>query len=139
MSEPSQQQQPMSASHRDIVSQTRVSDCDVGLPRRPPKAAIGQRDHSTRANALALAAQLNAWWHARGYPQARFWLDPVPIRTTPRAALVWVVRNNLVNGLPPKPEVTIKPVTPVDNRSPPLSIPMRAERGQRGDRQPSAP
>jgi hypothetical protein len=39
-----------------------ILDCgaQLGLPRLPPKHARRQRDHSTRANALALAAQLNA-------------------------------------------------------------------------------
>jgi hypothetical protein len=101
----------------------------VGLPRLMPKHARRQRDHCSLANARELALKLTEWWHAKGHTNVVFWVVAQPVRTSKRASPVWVVRSNLINGAPPKPETTRKPITPsVDHSVPPLSTAVPAER-----------
>jgi hypothetical protein len=67
------------------------------------------RDLFTRTVATAQAAELNTWWHLRGYPTVEHWVEQVPLARYIRPSKarrkggVWVVRSNLVSGLPPKP------------------------------------
>lgn len=62
-------------------------------------------DYSSRAGAEQLAEQLTAFWHARGYRQVQFWVEPLH---EPRCRhITYVVRGNLVRGLPPKAEATL--------------------------------
>jgi hypothetical protein len=61
-------------------------------------------DTTTREGAEALARKLDAYWHAQGFPQVQHWVE-MHRRLTPAAPLhgeaMWVVRSNLVRGLPP--------------------------------------
>ena len=59
------------------------------------------RDVCTRDGAEALARDLTAWWHARGFPQVQHWVAAVPAQGAARKEPVWAVRSNLINGLPP--------------------------------------
>jgi len=63
------------------------------------------RDLTTEAGATVLARQIDAWWHARGFPQVRHWAERVPVRRGRKGhgSTTWVVRGNLAGGLPPKP------------------------------------
>jgi hypothetical protein len=62
--------------------------------------------HCTREGAEALAANLDAYWHKRGFPQVRQWVERQPWADGPpprcvSAAGLWIVRSNLVRGMPP--------------------------------------
>ncbi|MCC8978904.1 hypothetical protein [Bradyrhizobium acaciae] len=59
-------------------------------------------DWLSRKGAMALAKRLEAYWHERGYPAARFWAEPIDERF-PKLGTYEVYRIvcNLVNGLPP--------------------------------------
>ena len=52
---------------------------------------------------MALAKRLQAYWHAQGYPSARFWAEPIPERFDKVGSYeIYRVVSNLVNGLPPR-------------------------------------
>lgn len=70
------------------------------------------RELVTQHGAQTLARELNDWWHVRGYPQVNHWAEhsvfklrkPKPIDddgNEPKQGL-WIVRSNLLNGLPPR-------------------------------------
>ena len=66
------------------------------------------RDLLTAQGAAALAAELDAWWHGRGFPTVKHHiirLRRVPLKTThvtdDTDPGLWAVRSNLVAGLPP--------------------------------------
>jgi hypothetical protein len=67
------------------------------------------RDRCTQDGAQALAWQLDAWWHDRGYLTVRHWVERVRLPKVSRVtdsedgvAGLWVVRSNLVAGMPPQ-------------------------------------
>jgi hypothetical protein len=77
-------------------------------PRRDlitPKAGGTERDLSTRHGAHQHAAELNEWWHKRGYPQVH---HQAVQRTNQHGhgtnEPTWMITSNLINGLPPKVE-----------------------------------
>jgi hypothetical protein len=75
-------------------------------PRRDPVAsecAANASDHCTRPRALRHTEALDRWWHARGHTSVRQWVEPYLVRNTNRGDTIWMVRSNLVGGLPPKP------------------------------------
>jgi len=60
-------------------------------------------DTLNKTAALALAKRLEAYWHERGYPAARFWTEPVGERFAKIGTYdLYRVKCNLVNGLPPR-------------------------------------
>ena len=62
-------------------------------------------DTTTREGAEALAARLTRYWHAKGYTQVRHWAEHQRVRTAEAPLFghaIWVVRSNLVGGLPPR-------------------------------------
>ena len=76
-----------------------------------PADAKADRDHLSQAGADALARKLDDWWHTRGYPQVRHWAERATMADGPprlktkngtTAAGLWVVRSNLVSGMPPR-------------------------------------
>ena len=48
-----------------------------------------------------LANRLEKFWHARGYPKAKVWVEREP-GTGKEGKAVYGIRSNLVNGVPPK-------------------------------------
>jgi hypothetical protein len=60
-------------------------------------------DALDQRGAMALAKRLERYWHARGYPAARFWAEPVDERF-PKVGTYEIYRvvSNLVDGLPPR-------------------------------------
>ncbi|MEA2991533.1 MAG: hypothetical protein QOD40_453 [Alphaproteobacteria bacterium] len=53
--------------------------------------------------ALALAKQLEKYWHDLGFPAARFWAEPIGERFEKIGTYeLYRVASNLVNGLPPR-------------------------------------
>ena len=62
-------------------------------------------DTTTRDGAEALARKLDAYWHAKGFPQVRHWAE-LQRNVTAEAPIlgseIWVVRSNLVRGRPPR-------------------------------------
>jgi hypothetical protein len=46
-----------------------------------------------------LAAEIEEFWHERGYPQAHAWVEAGPV--IHKTTHIYSVRTNLVNGLPP--------------------------------------
>jgi hypothetical protein len=53
--------------------------------------------------ALALAKQLEKYWHDVGFPAARFWAEPIGERFEKIGSYeLYRVASNLVNGLPPR-------------------------------------
>jgi hypothetical protein len=67
-------------------------------------------EHCTRKGAEALAARLDAYWHAQGYPHVRHWVEPISASEWQREKTAnelanlraFAVRSNLVNGMPPR-------------------------------------
>lgn len=55
-------------------------------------------NHCSQSGAQSLAARLAAYWHAQGYPKAKHWTEAV---NPDLVGTIWVVRSNLVNGMPP--------------------------------------
>jgi len=75
-------------------------------PKRARSPDLRQRnegtripDTLTRADAEQLAERLNAYWHGHGYPAARHWVETANIAGR---GDVFVVRSNLVDGVPPR-------------------------------------
>lgn len=62
-------------------------------------AATVTPEPETQRQAACRAARLQRYWHARGYPMARFWVDDRGRREDGR--VMYTVRSNLVGGLPP--------------------------------------
>jgi hypothetical protein len=59
-------------------------------------------DHLTEGGAIVLAERLEAWWAKLGYPSVRTWWERATGKTVRgNLGTVYVVRSNLVNGLPP--------------------------------------
>lgn len=64
-------------------------------------------DNLSRDGAIELALRLDAWWQRRGARTVEHWVVPEPL--TAEAArkgwgsnrAIYVVKSNLVNGLPP--------------------------------------
>jgi hypothetical protein len=84
-------------------------------PERDVVLCVGSRqprDRCTQDGAQALAWQLDAWWHERGYPQVRHWVERAKLPRTVHGgeagqaedgtAGLFVVRSNLVAGMPPQ-------------------------------------
>ena len=60
-------------------------------------------DTLSRGGAMALAKRLESHWHARGYPSARFWAEPIEERFAKVGTYeLYRIVCNLVNGLPPR-------------------------------------
>jgi hypothetical protein len=52
---------------------------------------------------MALAKQLQQYWHERGFPGARFWAELIDERFEKVGTYeIYRVACNLVNGLPPR-------------------------------------
>jgi hypothetical protein len=74
-----------------------------------PPAREVTRDHCSRIGAERLARELDEWWHSRGHPHVRHIVtlaQRVPKKSQQGSdeepsGKVWVVRSNLVGGLPP--------------------------------------
>ena len=71
----------------------------------PSKASKADRNTMTKAGAETLASELDVWWHERGFLTVRHWAEWAkkirPGRDAGDGGL-WVVRSNLVQGMPPK-------------------------------------
>ncbi|MGW1424645.1 hypothetical protein ACWAT4_31495 [Bradyrhizobium manausense] len=51
---------------------------------------------------MALSKHLQAYWHQRGYPAARFWPEPIDERFSKIGTYeIYRIACNLINGLPP--------------------------------------
>jgi hypothetical protein len=82
-------------------------DRDVTPSTHPPRV---RRDLGTRDGAEALARELDAWWSSRGISNVRHWAEWVSLgRHTGKrsdqlgkSSGAWVIRSNLVNGMPPR-------------------------------------
>lgn len=61
------------------------------------------QEYLTQKGAKALAMRLEEYWHQRGYPAARFWIEPLPERFEKIGTCeIYRILSNLVNGLPPR-------------------------------------
>lgn len=61
------------------------------------------RDTLNQQGAMALARQLEKYWHDQGYPAVRFWAEPIPQRFAKVGTYeIYTVKCNLVNALPPR-------------------------------------
>jgi hypothetical protein len=66
-------------------------------PKAPPAETLEQK------GAIALAKRLEQYWHAQGFPAARFWAEPIGERFEKVGTYeLYRVARNLVNGLPPR-------------------------------------
>jgi hypothetical protein len=83
------------------IEQNQGDTANSARERTPPTRA--PRDTLNQKGALALAKQLEAFWHRHGYPAARFWAEPVGERFDKLGTNeIYRVASNLVNGLPPR-------------------------------------
>jgi hypothetical protein len=79
---------------------------DVALP---VPALHATRDLITREGATELAAELDLWWHSRGFYTVRHTVEWIAFDRSSgkrsdqlgRSSGAWIVKSNLVNGLPP--------------------------------------
>ncbi len=46
--------------------------------------------------AASLAANINDYWHQRGFEHVSAWIEPM----RSKGADMWSIRSNLINGLP---------------------------------------
>ena len=67
---------------------------------RPLPASRIPRELSSERGAKALAQEIEAWWHSRGYTQVQAWVDGRAFVST--GGNVYTVRTNLVRGMPPR-------------------------------------
>lgn len=75
------------------------ADIDAELASRD---ADNRRDGFTKAGAEKLAAQIRAYWGRRGRA-AEVWVEPAGEYVDSLRTGTWyVVRSNLINGLPPR-------------------------------------
>jgi len=58
------------------------------------------RELSSQIGAHALAKEIEAWWHSRGYPQVKAWVSD-KIFTSAKGN-IYGVKTNLVRGMPPR-------------------------------------
>jgi hypothetical protein len=66
-------------------------------------AAAKPKETLSHKGALALAKQLEKYWHDLGFPAARFWAEPIGERFEKIGTYeLYRVASNLVNGLPPR-------------------------------------
>jgi hypothetical protein len=71
--------------------------------RAAPKPKSGPSETLSLKGALALAKQLESYWHERGYPAACFWAEPIGERFKKIGTYeLYRVASNLVDGLPPR-------------------------------------
>lgn len=60
-------------------------------------------EYLSQKGAMALALRLQNYWHAKGYPAARFWAEPIGERFDKVGTYeIYRVASNLVRGLPPR-------------------------------------
>ena len=59
-------------------------------------------DTLTESGAYRLAKRLDEYWHARGWPKAKHWVEIVRARETMSKHSIFGVRCNLMNGYPPQ-------------------------------------
>lgn len=58
---------------------------------------------TSQQGAMLLAKRLERYWHKRGYPAARFWVEPIGERFAKVGTYeLYRVACNLVKGLPPR-------------------------------------
>jgi hypothetical protein len=71
--------------------------------RAVPKSKPAVSETLSLKGALALAKQLEKYWHDQGYPAARFWVEPIGERFEKIGTYeLYRVASNLVDGLPPR-------------------------------------
>jgi hypothetical protein len=60
-------------------------------------------NYETRSGAERRARRLDDYWHARGHMTVQHWAEPQSGKNIPKLVgrRLWVVRSNLVNGMPP--------------------------------------
>ncbi|MGR0185473.1 hypothetical protein [Azospirillum aestuarii] len=61
-------------------------------------AAATPRDLMTEDEAKALAVRIEGHWHRLGHTTVNVWAEVVDPESRP---VIWVIRSNLVSGLPP--------------------------------------
>jgi hypothetical protein len=71
------------------------------VPARPVKADEKPRNLTAREGAVQLAAELDDWWHSRGFLHVHHWIESKRIPTQGTHNMTWCVRSNLVGGMPP--------------------------------------
>jgi hypothetical protein len=68
-----------------------------------PKSKPAGSETLSLKGALALAKQLETYWHEQGFPAACFWAEPIGERFEKIGTYeLYRVASNLVNGLPPR-------------------------------------
>jgi hypothetical protein len=63
-----------------------------------------------RDGAQRLAAELDQWWHSRGYPGVKHWAEWTTLArrsgkrsgNLEKSTGIWVIRSNLARGMPPR-------------------------------------
>jgi hypothetical protein len=58
------------------------------------------RELSSQLGAHALARELEAWWHSRGYPQVKAWVHEGVFVSD--KGNIYSVKMNLIRGMPPR-------------------------------------
>jgi hypothetical protein len=73
------------------------------MPRLASRLAPPLQDTLSREGAETLCKRLSEYWTAQGYTTHRFWVENQPVGLASRMSYrnLFVVRTNLINGLPP--------------------------------------
>lgn len=78
-------------------------DIDI-VPAKPSPGNGRCPDTTSREGAQRNADDIIDFWHSRGYHKVSAWVEPVQLRSNDRGnggGQIWVVRTNLVRGMPP--------------------------------------
>jgi hypothetical protein len=59
------------------------------------------RELSSQIGAHALAREIEAWWHGRGFPQVKAWVSDKSVLVSAKGN-VYPVQTNLIRGMPPR-------------------------------------
>jgi hypothetical protein len=79
--------------------ETAIGDASRAAPK--PKPPVSET--LSHKGALALAKQLEKYWHDKGFSAARFWAEPIGERFEKIGTYeLYRVASNLINGLPPR-------------------------------------
>jgi hypothetical protein len=85
-----------STNMRDFRTYRPERDISRVLPIQGPVP----RELSSQIGAHALAKEIEAWWHTRGYPQVKAWVSDAPHVSS--KGNIYAVKTNLVRGMPPR-------------------------------------
>jgi hypothetical protein len=100
---PDQRAATRPSAKQEAASQSAAYSDRRSASRAAPKPKPGDSETLSLRGSLALAKQLERYWHERGFPAACFWAEPIGERFEKIGTYeLYRVACNLVDGLPPR-------------------------------------